>query len=98
MCKLRLHTPMTWFMIDHMEITRRSWAAAVKLAVVLSVLAAALAWAAFRIGGVPQFAVVVPVSVVAFVASWIQTGRIHRRAGAGADMVPVPAQHPTTAA
>jgi hypothetical protein len=68
------------YMIDHMEISRRTWTAAVKLAAVLSVLAAGLAFAVSRIGEVPQAAVVVPVIIVAFVSSWIQTERIRRRA------------------
>ena len=77
-------------MIDDMEISRRTWTAAVKLAVVLSVLAAGLAFGVTRLGDVPQAAVVVPVIVVAFVASWINTERIRRRAIA--DMVIVPAR------
>lgn len=67
-------------MIDHMEISRRTWTAAVKLAVVLSVLAAGIAFGVSRVGEVPQAAIVVPVIVVAFVASWVQTERIRRRA------------------
>jgi hypothetical protein len=77
-------------MIDHMEVSRRTWAAAVKLAVVLSVLAALVAFAVSRVGDVPQAAIVVPVIVVAFAASWIQTERIRRRALA--DMVIIPAR------
>ncbi len=77
-------------MIDHMEVSRRTWTAAVKLAVVLSVVAAGIAFAVSRIGEVPQAAIVVPVIVVAFVASWIQTERIRRRAIA--DMVIVSAR------
>ena len=77
-------------MIDHMEVSRRTWTAAVKLAVVLSLVAAGLAFAVSRIGEVPQAAIVVPVIVVAFVASWIQTERIRRRAIA--DMVIVSAR------
>jgi hypothetical protein len=77
-------------MIDHMEISRRTWTAAVKLAVVLSVLAAGLAFGVSRVGEVPQAAIVVPVIVVAFVASWVQTERIRRRAIA--DMVIVSAR------
>ena len=77
-------------MIDHMEISRRTWTAAVKLAVVLSVLAAGLAFGVTRLGDVPPAAVVVPVMVVAFVASWINTERIRRRAIA--EMVIVPAR------
>ena len=67
-------------MIDHMEISRRTWTAAVKLAVVLSVLAAGLAFGVSRVGEVPQAAIVVPVIIVAFAASWVQTERIRRRA------------------
>ena len=62
------------------NIDRRTWNAAVKLAVVLSVLAAGLAFAVSRVGEVPQAAIVLPVIVVAFVASWVQTERIRRRA------------------
>ena len=67
-------------MIDYMEISRRTWTAAVKLAVVLSVLAAGIAFGVSRVGEVPQAAIVVPVIVVAFAASWVQTERIRRRA------------------
>ena len=67
-------------MIDHMEVSRRTWTAAVKLAVVLSVCAAGLAFGVSRIGEVPQAAIVVPVIIVAFIASWVQTERIRRRA------------------
>ncbi len=67
-------------MMNHMEITRRTWTAAVKLAAVLSVFAIGIALAAFRIGDVPEVAIVVPVTIVAFVASWVQTGRIRRNA------------------
>lgn len=62
-----------------MEVSRRTWTAAVKLAVVVSVLAAFVAFGVSMIGEVPQAAVVVPVIVVAFAASWVQTGRINRR-------------------
>jgi len=73
-----------------MEISRRTWIAAVKLAAVLSVLAAGLTFAVARAGNVPQAAIVLPVILVAFVASWIQTERIRRRAIA--DMVIVSAR------
>ena len=65
-------------MIEHMEISRRTWTAAVKLAAVLSVVAAIIAVIASRLTDVPQAAIVLPVIVVAFVASWIQTGRVRR--------------------
>ncbi|MFT4659120.1 MAG: hypothetical protein ACJAXA_001860 [Candidatus Aldehydirespiratoraceae bacterium] len=77
-------------MMKCMEINRRTWTAAVKLAVVLSVLAAAVASAISLLGEVPQAAVVLPVIIVAFGASWIQTERIRRRAIA--DMIIVPAR------
>lgn len=77
-------------MIDDMEINRRTWTAAVKLAAVLSALAAVVAFVVTRAGDVPQAAVVLPVIIVAFAASWFQTERIRRRAIA--DMVIIPAR------
>ena len=77
-------------MLENMEISRRTWNAAVKLAVVLSAIAAGVAFAVSRAGDVPQAAVVLPVIVVAFAASWIQTERIRRQAIA--DMVIIPAR------
>jgi hypothetical protein len=67
-------------MISHMEIARRTWTAAIKLAVVVSLLAATAAFVVSRIGDVPRVAVVMPVIVVAFAASWVQTQRISRQA------------------
>lgn len=67
-------------MINHMEISRRTWTAALKLAVVLSVVAALIAVAASTFADLPQAAIVLPVIVVAFVSSWIQTGRVRRTA------------------
>lgn len=77
-------------MIEHMEVSRRTWTATIKLAAVLSVLAAVVAFVVSRAGDVPQAAVVLPVILVAFAASWIQTERIRRRAIA--DMVIIPAR------
>lgn len=77
-------------MIEDMEIARRTWTAAIKLAVVVSLLAATAAIAVSRVGEVPRVAVVVPVIVVAFAASWLQTERIRREAIA--DMVVVSAR------
>lgn len=67
-------------MIENMEISRRTWTAALKLAVVLSVVAALVAIAASTFADLPQAAIVLPVIVVAFIASWIQTGRVRRSA------------------
>lgn len=52
-----------------------TWHAAFRLAAATSVLAAAVAMLVSVFGDVPQAAVVLPVIVVAFVASWIQSGR-----------------------
>lgn len=59
------------------DTNRSSWNEAVKLAVVISILAGLIAVVASVAGGVPQVAIVLPVIVVAFTASWIQTGRAH---------------------
>lgn len=61
-----------------MELSRRTWNAAVKLAVIISVAAALVAIVVSAAGTVPQAAIVIPVIVVAFAASWIQTGRVRR--------------------
>jgi Flp pilus assembly protein TadB len=61
------------------ELDRRTWNAVLKLALAISVLATLVATTVSAAGDVPQVAIVVPVIVVAFVASWIQTGRVQRR-------------------
>jgi flagellar biosynthesis protein FliQ len=61
-----------------MEIRRRTWIAALKLAVVVSLLSAIVAVAASTLGDVPAVAIVLPVIVVAFSLSWVQTGRLLR--------------------
>ncbi len=71
-------------MIDDVNLSRRTWIAAVKLAIVVSVAAAVLAVVATSIGDLPEAAIVLPVIVVAFTASWVQTGRIRRDAEAHA--------------
>lgn len=60
------------------ELSRRTWNAAVKLAVIVSVAAALISMSVYAAGDVPQAAIVLPVIVVAFTASWIQTGRVRR--------------------
>lgn len=62
-----------------MELERRTWAAAVRLAVVFSAVAALAAVVVQAAGDVPQAAIVLPVIVVAFAASWIRTDRIRRQ-------------------
>jgi hypothetical protein len=61
-----------------MDLRHRTWVATVQLAVVVSVVAVLVAVAATWLGDVPQAAIVVPVMIVAFVASWIRTGRVRR--------------------
>ena len=61
-----------------METNRRTWNAAVKLAVVLSALAALFAVIASLLGDIPEAAIVIPVIVIAFAASWVQTGRVQQ--------------------
>lgn len=72
-----------------MELRRRTWIAAVKLALVLSVTAALAAVAVSALGGVPEVAIVLTVIVVAFTASWFQTGRVRRRQLGDALFVPM---------
>ncbi len=61
-----------------MELSRHTWNAAIKLAVVISVMAGLAAVLVSAVGDVPQAAIVLPVIVVAFSASWIQTNRVRR--------------------
>ncbi len=61
-----------------MELRRDVFEAAVKLAVVLSVVAATIALGIGTVGGASRTALVLTVIVVGFVASWVQTGRVSR--------------------
>ena len=60
------------------ELSRHTWNAAIKLAVVISIMAGLAAIVVSTAGDVPQAAIVLPVIVVAFTASWIQTSRVRR--------------------
>jgi len=77
-----------------MELRRRTWIAALKLAIVVSALAAVIAIAVSAAGEVPQVAIVLPVILIAFTASWVQTGRVRREAAP----VRVTARHQRAAA
>ena len=68
-------------MNNHMELSRPNWNAAVKLAVVLSIVAGFAAVLASAASDVPQSAIVLSVIVVGFTASWIQTSRLRREHG-----------------
>lgn len=61
-----------------MELSRHSWNAAIKLAAVISIVAGFAAVMLSAASDIPQAAIVLPVIVVAFTASWIQTSRAHR--------------------
>lgn len=63
-------------MNTEMDLTRRTWIAAIKLALVISTVAAVAAIAVTAVGDIPQAAIVLPVMLVAFAASWIQTSRV----------------------
>jgi hypothetical protein len=65
-----------------MEISRRTWIAAVKLAVVMSIVAALAAVTVASIGNVSDTTIVASVAIVAFAVSWVQTGRVRRSAAA----------------
>lgn len=60
-------------MDDHR--TASPWAAAVRLGLVVSAVAAAIAVALTAFGDVSQTALVIAVIVVGFIVSWIHTGR-----------------------
>ena len=62
-----------------METDRQTWPAVLKLALLISVIAAFVAIAVSATGDIPQAAIVLPVIVVAFTASWVQSGRAQRR-------------------
>ena len=65
-------------MKDEMELRKATWSAALRLAFVVSGIAAIVAVALSAAGDVPQGAFVAAVMVVGFVASWVQTGRVAR--------------------
>jgi len=57
------------------ELDRRRWNDIIKLAAIVSIIAVLVALLVSTAGDVPQAAIVLPVIVVAFAVSWIQTGR-----------------------
>jgi len=61
------------------DTDRPTWTAVMKLALLISVIAAFVAIAVSAAGDIPQAAIVLPVILVAFTASWVQTGRAQRR-------------------
>jgi hypothetical protein len=71
----------------YMEISRRTWIAAVKLAVVMSTVAALAAITLASIGNVSDTTIVATVAVVAFAVSWVQTGRVRSNAAAPVNLL-----------
>ncbi|HWM20087.1 MAG TPA: hypothetical protein VNO51_10390 [Ilumatobacteraceae bacterium] len=68
-----------WTDMKHdMELRRATWSAALRLAFVVSALAAIVAVTLSTAGDVPRGALVAAVMLVGFVASWVQTGRVAR--------------------
>jgi hypothetical protein len=68
-----------WTGMKHeMELRRATWSAALRLAFVVSGLAAIVAVALSAVGHVSPAALVTAVMVIGFTASWVQTGRVAR--------------------
>ncbi len=65
---------------EGVELSRHTWNAAIKLAMIVSIVAGLAAVLISAAGDVPQAAIVLPVIVVGFTASWIQTSRALREA------------------
>jgi hypothetical protein len=76
-------------MNKEMELRRRTWIAALKLALVISTVAALAAIIVSSIGEVRPVAIVLPVIVVGFATSWVQTGRVRRDGFTESAPVPV---------
>ena len=67
-------------MKEDMNISRRTWIAAIKLAVVMSTIAAIAAIGLSTLGQIPDEAIIAIVAIVAFAVSWVQTGRVRSAA------------------
>ena len=83
-----------------MDIRRATFGAAIRLAIVLSSIAAAITLGLDAVGEVPRSALVLGVMVIGFAASWVQTGRAGRTADRHLDrhlghrVAVVPVRHP----
>jgi hypothetical protein len=80
---IEVRTPATsgirWSMIETVDLSRRTWHATLRLAVIISIAAALLVVTLQPSSSIPDAAIVLPVMAVAFTASWIQTGRVQRQ-------------------
>lgn len=81
-----------------MDIRRNTYLAAIRLAVVLSTIAAAVALGLDAGGYVSRPAIVLTVIVVGFVTSWVETGRAARSPieGHRHRVAVVPVRHPVS--
>jgi hypothetical protein len=81
-----------------MEVRRATYGAAVKLALVLSTVAAVIALTLDAIGDVSTSGLVISVAMVGFVTSWVQTGRVTRAVTAdhGHRITVMPLRDPVT--
>jgi hypothetical protein len=61
-----------------MELRRATWTAALRLAVVVSTVAALVTVLLSSVGEVSQTGAVIAVIIVGFALSWVQTGRVRR--------------------
>lgn len=61
-----------------MEIRRATFGAAIRLALVLSVVAALATVVLSAVGEVSTIGLVTAVSLIGFTTSWVQTGRVAR--------------------
>ena len=69
-------------MKHEMELRKARWGAALRLAFVISAIAAVAAITLSEAGEVSRGALIAAVMLVGFVASWVQTGRVARVHGA----------------
>lgn len=79
-----------------METRRAMYGAAIRLALVFSVMAAMVAITLDAVGDVSSAGLVTAVAVVGFVTSWVQTGRVWKAApvGSGHRITVLAQRHP----
>jgi hypothetical protein len=84
-----------WTGMKHdMELRKATWRAALRLAFVVSSIAAGAAVTLSAAGDVPREALIASVMLVGFVTSWVQTGRVARVHGQRHRVAVVPLRRP----
>ena len=76
--EIRRRAPLTSDYTGEMELRRATFEAAIRLATVLSVVAALTALTLDAVGDVSATRLTLLVAVVGFITSWVQTGRVSR--------------------